>query len=209
MTATAAQAEPNGTLTTFPAAAIGTTVTGEQIGEHTYVFTDHPGPSAVHCKKSHFDGVGTVANGSTTVTVTPTYSECKAFGLNAAIDHNECTYILHFKTKLPLGGWDATTTTSCPTGKALAITAATCEVIIHPQELPNTSEVTNSGPSVPETGMGLHLHTNIAELKYTVTKDGIGCPLSGIGSFSKGHYFGTTTFKGHDFGKNPVGITLH
>lgn len=198
----------NGTLTTFPTTTV--VATGEQVGEHVFTLTDHPiiggGFANVKCKKATFDGVGTNKDGDTTVTVTPTYSECTAFGLAATIEHDECTYILHTGTTTGLGGWHVVTTVSCPEGKTITIKTATCEVRVGSQSL-TTSEVTNSGTSAE---MDLLLHTNIENIAYTVTKDGIGCPLSGTGSFSKGDYVGTTTVKAHDaVEKTPVGITLH
>lgn len=214
MVATAAQAT-SGTVTFFPSNAQGVTFTAEQIGEHIFTLTDHKVTvegkeefANTKCKKAVFDAVGTVAAGATSVTVTPTYSECKSFGLTATIDHNGCNYILHSKTKI-VSGWDVETTLTCPAGKGITITAATCEVTVSPQSLPHTSEVTNAGVSSPETGMDLHLHTDITGINYTVNKDGIGCPLSGTGNFVNGDYDGTTTIKAHDVNGNPVGITLH
>jgi len=199
-----------GTLTTFPTSTV--VATGEQIGEHVFTLTDHPvegGFANVKCKKAIFDGVGTNKDDDTTLTVTPTYSECKAFGLNATIDHNGCNYVFHTGTTTGLGGWHVVATVVCPVGKSIVITASTCEVSVGNQEL-TTNEVTNAGFAEPETAMDLHLHTNIKEIKYTVLKDGIGCPLSGTGSFSKGDYVGTSTLKAHDaLTLKPVGITLH
>jgi hypothetical protein len=58
--------------------------------------------------------------------------------------------------------------------------------------------------------MDLLLHTKIGGLRYTVTKDPIGCPLKGTGAFSSGDYTGTTTVKAHNSStKAAVGITLH
>jgi len=202
----------SGTLTTFPTAKT-VVVTGEQVGEHVLTLTDHliGGVGAkAKCKKGLFDGVGTSREGDTTVTVTPTYSECTAFGLNATIDHNECTFVLHTGTTTGLGGWSAKATLVCPDGKAIEITTATCEVAIGPQELGNTVEMTNAGAASPESAMDLQLDINITGIKYNVVKDGIGCPLTGLGEKFKGDYDGTATVKAHDSTtKAAVGITLH
>jgi hypothetical protein len=202
-----------GTLTTFPA---GKTVvaTGEQIGEHVFTLTDHPVGAAfnnVKCKKAIFDGVGTVATGATSVTVTPTYSECTAFGQPATITHNGCNYVLSTGTPTA-GGWHVNTALSCPAGKFIEVHTGTCAVTIAAQGPLTTSAATNSGVANPETGMDLLLHTNITGITYTVTKDNIGCPLTGPAGklWHKGDYEGTTTGKAHDsITLAPVGITLH
>ena len=96
--ASAAQALPNGTLTTFPA---GKTViaTAEQTGEHEFTLTDHetePGKFAnTKCKKATFTGSEGVADGALTIRVTPIYEECTAFGQAATITTTGCHYVIH------------------------------------------------------------------------------------------------------------------
>jgi hypothetical protein len=208
---TSAASAAAGTLTTFPA---GKTVvgTGEQIGEAAVTLTDHPigtGFASIKCKKLVGDAVGTVTEGATTVTVTPTASECTAFGLPATVEHNECTLVMHSGETTGNGGWQVITTLACPAGKAVTLKTATCEVSITSQEL-STAEVANSGSASPETAMDLLVNVNVSNAKYTVVKDGIGCPLTGTGSFSKGDAVGALTVKGLDsVTKAAVGITLH
>jgi hypothetical protein len=210
--ATAAQASA-GTLTTFPAGKT-VVVTGEQIGEHVFTFTDHPVGGVFNsfkCKKAIFDGVGTVATGATSVTVTPTYSECTAFGQPATITHNGCNYVLSTGAATA-GGWHVNTALSCPAGKFIEIHTGVCAMTIAAQGPLTTSEVTNSGAAAPETAMDLLLHLKITATTYTVTKDNIGCPLTGPAGklWHKGDLEGTITYKAHDsVTKAPVGITLH
>jgi hypothetical protein len=200
-----------GTLTTFPA---GKTVvaTGEQVGELAFTLTDHPlggGFANIKCKKVTGDGVGAATDGATTVTMTPTFGECTAFGLSATTEHNECTFVGHTGDTTGLGGWNYVPTASCPPGKAMTLRAGTCEIAVGSQEL-GKAELTNSGSASPETAMDILAHFNIRDIKYTVVKDGIGCPLSGTGSFSKGDCDGTLTIKAHDSSTgNVVGVTLH
>jgi hypothetical protein len=142
------------------------------------------------------------------VTVNPVYEGCKAFGLNATIATTGCDYVYHFGT--PTGsGWHVATDIGCSAGSTIKILTATCEVTIGPQSGLATSEATNSGRASPEAAMDIVLHTNITGIKPTVGKDGIGCPLSGAGSFSKGDYTGTTTVRAHNAVTGvAVGVTL-
>lgn len=198
----------SGTLTTFPA---GKTViaTGEQTGDHVFTLTDQPFSPTVRCKKVFDDGVGTSSTGATTITVTPTFGECVG-SLVFIVEHKECTFILHTGTTTGPSGWSVGTTLSCPAGRALTFRTMTCEFTFGSQELPTASELTNSGVSSPETGMDLLLHFKLTGIKYTVVKDGIGCPLSGVGNFSEGDYEGKTTIKAHDSATGAaVGVTLH
>jgi hypothetical protein len=202
-----------GTLTTFPAGKT-VVVTGEQIGEHAFTFTDHPFGGVFNsfkCKKAIFDGVGTVATGATSVTVTPTYSECTAFGQPVRITHNECNYVLSTGAATA-GGWHVNTALSCPAGKIIEIHTGVCAMTIAAQGPLTTSEVTTSGVASPETGMDLLLHIKITGMTYTVTKDNIGCPLTQPVPklWHKMDYEGTTTVKTLDSVTTvPVGITLH
>jgi hypothetical protein len=209
--ASAAQATA-GTLT---AEGKTVTVTGEQIlgNEHVFTLTDHQTPpgsgvfATTKCKKAHFDGIGSVTDGATSITVTPTYSECTAFGQPATVEHTSCKYVL--KTETPAGtGWHVNTAIVCNPGDEIHVQTGTCSVTVPAQEDLTTSEVTNSGGA--GTAMDLLLDTNIKGITYTVTKDNIGCPLSGTGTFHNGDYVGKTTVKAHTtVGGGAAGITIH
>jgi hypothetical protein len=200
-----------GTLTTFPA---GSTViaTAEQTGIHKFTLTGHKigeGFAVTECTTAKFTGVAASPSkeGDTTVTVQPVYEGCKAFGLNATITTTGCHYLLHTGTPTLTGGWHVVTDVVCTAGAVIKIVTATCEVQVGSQNGLATSEATNSGTS---TAMDLVLHTNISGITYNVTKDGIGCPLSGTGVKNDGDYTGTTTVRAHDSTtKAAVGITIH
>jgi hypothetical protein len=205
--ASAAQATA-GTLTSEGKSVI---VTAEQVGEHQISFTDHligGQPFGWKCKKVTFTGTQAVSEGATTLQTHPIYQECIVGGLNATITTTGCDYLFHIGTPTLSGGWHVTTDIVCNAGSVIKIVTATCEMTIGGQTGLTTSELTNAGGV--GTAMDLLLHTSITDIKYTVNKDGIGCPLSGTGSFSKADYVGTTTVKGHDSTTQaPVGITLH
>jgi hypothetical protein len=200
-----------GTLTTFPA---GKTViaTGEQTAEHEFSLTDQlveGKPALTKCKKATFTGTAGVTTGAESVTAHPEYSECTAFGQPANITTTGCDYKLKVGT-FAAGAAPVTTDVTCGAGSVIKIETGTCEVQVGTQAGLGKSEVTNSGSESPETAMDLLLHTSITGITYTVTKDNIGCPLSGTGTFFKGDYTGTTTVKAHDSAtKAAVGITLH
>jgi hypothetical protein len=120
---------------------------------------------SVECK-GHFH-VGPLSAASETVTVVPTYSECRAFGfLNATVHMNECDYTFYTSGSVDL---------NCPTGKAVAITASTCEVQIGAQS--NLSKV-----DLANSGTGVSAQATVGGINYTVTKDGFGCPFAGTGA---------------------------
>jgi len=187
------------------------TVTGEQIYQHVFSLTDHglEGSSAqIACGKAHFHGFGKVTDGATSARVTPTYFECSglAFGLGSQIFHEECQYVLSTGTPSPATGWHVNTSIACPEGKSIRIITQTCEITVGSQGPLTSSAVTNSGGA--GTAMELLLHTNIDGIHYTVVKDGVGCPLSGTGTFKDGDYKGSTTVEGLGALGDPVGITL-
>jgi hypothetical protein len=142
------------------------------------------------------------------VRVHPVYIECTAFGLNATITTTGCDYLI--KAGTPTGsGWHFTTDIVCNAGSVIKIVTATCEVTIGGQTGLVTSELVNSGGSF-NLEMDLVLQTDIEAFKYIFVKDGIGCPLTGTGSFSTGDYEGETTVKAHDSSSGfPTGITFH
>jgi hypothetical protein len=148
------------TASSYPSTGTGESALGND------VFTTEAGK--VECK-SHFEG--TLKEKSTDLTVTPKYTECKAFGfLNASV--TGCTYTF----TEPTGSGDSYSakvdvTTTC------TIVASTCEVKVEPQTGLSSVAITN------ETAAGdVKVKANVSGIGYNVTKDGIGCPFSGTGA---------------------------
>jgi hypothetical protein len=120
---------------------------------------------SVECK-AHFH-VGPLTEPSETVTVVPTYTECKAFGfLNATVNMNGCDYEFNVNGNVKV---------LCPAGKSIIITAGTCETTIGAQGPLSKVDLANSGT-------GISAQATVTGIAYTVTKDGIGCPFSGTGA---------------------------
>jgi hypothetical protein len=199
-----------GELVTFPAGK-SVTVTGVQVGSNKPVLTEHPVGGAFwtfECKSVKFSGTTSTKTGDTSITVHPTYEGCTAFGLAITVTTTNCNYVYRLGEAIA-GGWHVTTDISCSEGASIKFTAANCEVTIPSQTGLATSQVTNSGSASPETAMDLFLHSNISNFKYTVVKDGIGCTLSGTGSFTKGDFTGTATLQSDDqAGGGAVGLTV-
>jgi len=176
--ASTASATPQFTASAYPATVTGSNTKGSE------VLTTEGGK--VECD-SHFVS-HSLAAASSTLTVTPTYTECTAFGLGATVNTEGCAYILHATAK------DFVTThthhfdVTCPTGKSIKIIAGggLCRMEIKGQ--------------TGLTGVDTHLSFRsirtvftLAGVFYTVTTDSFGCPFNGTGNKSGGEYTGEVT----------------
>jgi hypothetical protein len=120
---------------------------------------------SVECK-AHF-AVAALSAPATYATVTPTYSECQAFGfLSATVTMNGCDY--DFDS-------DGTVKLTCSGGNKIVVVASTCEAKIGPQEHLTSVALTNSGS-------GISAKANVSGIAYEVTKDGFLCPFNGTGA---------------------------
>ena len=132
----------------------------------------------VECK-NEFDG--TLSKASTTLKVAITYTECKAFGfLNATVNTEGCEWVMHATEAEGEGKVKASLSLECPTSKSIKISVSTCAAEMKPQSGLTPVKLINDTEDVtfkPEIKMGV---------KYTVTKDGFLCPLTGTGEFSDG-----------------------
>jgi hypothetical protein len=127
----------------------------------------------VECK-SHFEG--TLSSASSSLTVVPKYTGCKAFGfLEATVTMNSCDYPFTEPTGSS-DSYSANLDISCPFGKVIEVTAGTCKMTIGAQTGLSSVAITNN------TGAGdVTVKANVTEIHYTVTQDGFGCSFSGTG----------------------------
>lgn len=126
--------------------------------------------ASVECK-GHFEG--TASEASTTLTVTPVYSNCKAFGFaSATVVMNGCDYVFHSNGEVDL---------ECPAGNSIVISAGNCEVDVGTQTGLKTVGLANNGSHVD-------VKADVGGITGTVTKDGFLCPLSGTGVKTGGTY---------------------
>jgi hypothetical protein len=176
--AQAAQAVPTFTAAKFPATFIGT---GENIGER---FVTEAG--AVECTTSHYSGE--LAAESSTATVHPTYTGCKAFGfLEATITTTGCNYVFHATEKVKEDHYRAHVDVSCEAGKAITIVASTCSAKVESQSGLTTVDFTNT-TNTPTSPNDFDVKPTVEKIKYTVTNDGFLCPFNGTGAKTDGQY---------------------
>jgi hypothetical protein len=135
--------------------------------------------SSVECA-GHFEG--TLKEASTTLTVTPTYSNCKAFGFaSATVAMNGCDYLFHDVGSNTAGQ----VSVHCPAGKNIVITAGNCVVDVGTQTPPlKTVTYGNAHPNVT-------VKANVTGITANVTTDGFLCPLSGTGHKSSSYVQGS------------------
>jgi len=157
--------------------------------------------STASCKKATLSG--TQSSFSATLTVVPSFSECTTFGAaSGAINPNGCSFTLHAGSK-----WTAqyvgSVDVGCPAGKAIEISGGNCAVSISAQSGLNTVGLTNAGsPSTVKASL------EAAKLKYNVTNDGFGCPLSGVGAGEDGTLGGTAVISATNSAKAAVALSV-
>jgi len=170
MIASAAQAVPQFTAGTYPATVTGSG--GEKAGEKFTLGAADDNVS-VECNTSEYHGV--LAEASSTLEVTPHYTNCKAFGfLNATVTVEGCKYVFHATEKSGTS-YKAHVDVVCPAGKSIKISAGTCTTEVKGQTGLTTAKGTNSGTNVL-------VKPEVSGVAYTVTADGFGCPLTGTGN---------------------------
>ena len=133
---------------------------------------------ALECKK-HFQG--TLNGPSSTLTITPIITGCKAFGfLNATVTMNGCDYLFTEPTGTA-PSFSAIVDVVCPVGKVIEISAGTCKVTIGPQGPLSSVAISNTGTDVS-------VKATITGIAYTVVADGFGCTYSGTGAKTGAKY---------------------
>jgi len=133
----------------------------------------------------HFEG--TLSAASSTLTVTPRYSGCAAFGfLSASVEMTFCDWV--WGAPSGLGDlYSAKVNLSCPSGWAMTISApatgSVCRMTIGAQSGLSKLNITNF------TGAGdLNIQASVEGISYTVTQDGFGCPFNGTGAKTGAKY---------------------
>jgi hypothetical protein len=176
LSAQAAQAVPQFTAAKYPATI---DATGTGIGEK---FVTEAGN--VECETSHF--TGSLAAASSTLTVTPTYTTCKAFGfVNATVNTEECHYTFHATEQVSSHEHRAHVTVSCPAGQSIKITASTCAAEVKGGQSLTTVDLTSTTTPTPDD---VDVRPTVTGIAYTVTNDGFLCPFSGTGAKTGGKY---------------------
>jgi hypothetical protein len=151
----------------YTASSYPAIVSGSGALTNTTIFTEG---GTIECR-DHFEG--SLNEASTDLTITPTYTSCRAFGfLNATVSGCKYTFTEPFGSN-DLYTAQADITSTC------TVVASTCEVKIEPQGPLIGSSFTN------ETSLGdVNMRVEFLSVAYNVVKDGIGCPFSGTGKKS-------------------------
>jgi hypothetical protein len=152
------------TASTYP-----TTGTAESAVGNGVIKTE---AGAIECQ-THSEA--TLKATSPTLTISVKVSGCKAFGfLTATVSMNSCDYVFN-EPKGSADSYTATANVSCG-ATPITVVASTCELTFGAQGPLSLVKLTDN------TAAGdVSVQLAIEGIKYTVTKDGIGCPFSGTG----------------------------
>ncbi len=153
------------------------------------------GTSALKCKSATFLTSGAVKFPTTTLTVTPTYASCEAFGFTeaqTAVSMDGCVYEL----QQPNVNLEGDLAIRCPAGNAITIKTtgkiSNCEVLI--PEAGNTSlrfvQYKNNGGTPSKVGVEFA----VTGIQSKVTETGVFCPLT-LGEKKNGTYKGKSVME--------------
>jgi hypothetical protein len=160
------------------------------------------------CGKASY--TGTLISSSTSLTLTPSYSECTAFGFPATVDMNGCTYILGISSGSSTQG---AIRIECPFSSEITVTAVAAGVTKCTLHIP--SQYLQSFPSNSvqywNTGTGTTRQINaeidsFGGMSYSHTK-GTGVGACTSGSSSSGGFDQTVSLTG-EFSSLHFGIFL-
>jgi hypothetical protein len=172
--------------TKFTAASYPVKLSGSQTLAHKFTI----GGGTVTCKTATQSGEATAA--SETVTISPTFGECTAFGFVGAkitgLSSTGCDVLMFSNGETDL---------VCNSGD-IQIDAGTCTVTLtsaNNQNLKSTTFLNNANGTVSAS-------TNVTGIHGTVTS-GFGCPIAG-GTYNNATYTGETLVEG----KNSKGVAV-
>lgn len=153
----------------------------------TQKFTTEAG--SIECKESTFHAV--LSEETSTLTVTPSYKGCKAsfLGAEATVSMEECTYVFHLSGKASTDNFGSSMDISCPTGKSIKLTAATCKAEVKAQNGLEKLDVIDDTSASPKKD--ITARPTVTGIAYTVTQDGALCPFNGTGEKTGGEYTST------------------
>ncbi|HEX6666243.1 MAG TPA: hypothetical protein VF081_06575 [Solirubrobacterales bacterium] len=187
--------------TNWTAASYKALISGEQSSPSSTSFGFEDSTTA-KCVKVGLAGELTAASSS--LTLSPGYTECTAFGFSeATITPNECTFTLK-ATSGSVDTFSGSGEIKCPEGKKIVVVGGNCEVKIGAQSIGTVSykTVTASEPDEIEATL------STSAITYEKSKDGISCPLTGTGSKSTGTLTGTIKLKAGKEDTTPINIGM-
>lgn len=172
-----------------------TTLTGSQGQIMANILTFDLGE--MKCKVVKFDGTQE-AEASTTLTLKPTYEECKIAAVNAKVTANGCGYLFHLGENTET--FEAKMDIECPDANKIEIDLPECKITIPPQAGLGSAKFTNEGA---EATRSIVADLNISGFHYV--EDGGGCANPGE-TTTNGSYTGEITVKGENAAEEHKGI---
>jgi hypothetical protein len=162
---------------------------GSQEGKHAFTVDG----SSVECETATFEAASVTAP-SKTVTVTPAYSGCTAFGFaKAKVEMNGCVY----EFLQPNASLEGNVHFVCGANKARVFVSSLgseCEVLIGETGNTNLSKVTYKNEATSPTKV--KVIANVTGITAEKTKDTNFCPLKGTGTVTNASYTGNTLVEG-------------
>jgi hypothetical protein len=171
----------------FAAESISATISGAQEGNFTLGIAG----TNVVCKGATV--TGSMAEPGETLTVTPKFTECTASEVAMTVTNGGCDFVFHVGSKIAANEFSGSTDLICSAEKAITVTSATCEAKVVGKNGLNSMKYVNKTASTPPD---IAASATLKEIKYTVVKDGVGCPFSGTGEKSDGTLEGAWRLKG-------------
>jgi hypothetical protein len=191
VTASAASADP-----IFHSEVGHTILTGSQGAAEASVLTTDKGE--LKCQIVKVKGTMAAAT-TTTMTLIPTYENCKMDGVTTFVTFNGCAYLFHlglntetFESKMDL---------ECPEGKQLVIEAGFCTITIPPQAALQQVTFTNEGAG---TTRSVIADLNVSGIHYE--EHGAECGGEENKTTNNGTITGEITVRGENAALGHVGI---
>ena len=167
--------------------------------DNTHTFTTDG--SAVTCETATFAANGVVAP-SKTVTVTPDYKGCTAFGfVGAKVEMKGCQY----EFLQPNESLEGNVRLACGANKIrifASVFGSTCEVLIGETSNTNLAKVTYKNEATSPTTV--KVTAAVTGITAEKTKDTGICPLKGTGTVNNAEYSGISTVEG----LNGIGVSV-
>jgi hypothetical protein len=192
------------------AAKADITATGHPT-EPAQKFFAKPGGAAIECKQVHLEGTQ-VAETTTTLELTPTYTECSAAGFPLTVTDEGCKFVFHAETTLdPVTGVEnAPTDLNCEGGKGKIdwkIPAIGCTITYSDRSGANTVNQGLHGIHYVNTQTSGEAETVTAEWHDSnIHYESTGCGLAGIsnGTHATGTLLGKVTIKAYKSGTEHI-----
>jgi hypothetical protein len=165
----------------FGSSVSGVTMSAVQLGSGP-VFGSEAGSTT--CKATTMTS-GSLGEYATTLTLTPTFNECKAFETSATVTSTGCKFILQEPNETEADKFEGSVDLSCEAGKSIVIATSVCEFKFLGQSGLKGMTYANDREESPIVFRATFALTG---LKYTVVKDGVGCPFAGTGEKSGGTF---------------------